>query len=66
MANPYWSRVCTIAAQQRLKGLSKYNLGLEWNPADAVERINHIEEELIDALMYCEWLKDKLEEGSRT
>ena len=33
---------------------------LEANPADIVTRLNYLEEELIDALMYCEWIKEKL------
>ena len=64
MANPYWSRVCVLANKQRAKGLNKYGLGLEWNTSDAIERITHLEEELIDGLMYCEWLKEKLGEGN--
>jgi hypothetical protein len=34
---------------------------LENNPADMLKRIEHLQEELIDALMYCEWMKDELE-----
>lgn len=59
--NPYWERVCALAERQRAKGLSKYNVGLEMNPADAVERITHLQEELIDGLMYCEWIKEAIQ-----
>ena len=56
--NPYWERISELAERQRSKGLSKYGYGLENNPAAIVERINHLEEELIDGLMYCEWIKE--------
>ena len=60
--NPYWERINAIAAQQRSKGINKYGVGLESNPAAILERINHLQEELIDGLMYCEWIKDHLKE----
>lgn len=60
MNNPYWENICTMAERQRNKGLSVYGQGLEYNHADIIERINHLQEELIDGLMYCEWIKDKL------
>lgn len=60
--NPYWERINAIAEQQRAKGINKYGVGLESNPAAIMERINHLQEELIDGLMYCEWIKDHLKE----
>lgn len=57
-ANPYWENICVIAEKQRSKGIATYGKGLEENPADVVARINHLQEELVDALMYCEWIKD--------
>lgn len=60
--NPYWERVCEMADKQRAKGLETYGQGLEANPADMLKRIEHLQEELIDGLMYCEWIKDKLME----
>lgn len=60
--NPYWERVCKLSEKQRAKGMGTYGQGLECNPASMVERIEHLQEELIDALMYCEWMKDKLNE----
>lgn len=60
--NPYWERINAIAEKQRAKGMNKYGVGLESNPAAIMERINHLQEELIDALMYCEWIKDHLSE----
>lgn len=61
--NPYWQRICTIADKQRAKGMSKYGVGLENNTANATERVRHIQEELIDALMYLTWLEESLKEG---
>jgi hypothetical protein len=61
-ANPYWQRVCAIADKQRAKGIAEYGQGLEDNPADIARRITYLEEEMVDGLMYCEWIKDKLQE----
>jgi hypothetical protein len=60
MANRYWDNICAIANTQRKKGLDTYGKGLEENQADIITRIEHLEEELVDALMYCEWIKDYL------
>ena len=59
-ANPYWERITATAERQRKKGIAEYGHGLECNPADIVPRLTFLEEELIDALMYCEWIKEKL------
>ena len=64
MRNPYWENIEAIAALQRQKGIDTYGQGLEENPADMVTRLTYLEEELIDALMYCEWIKEKLTEKS--
>ena len=60
MRNPYWERICTIADKQRQKGIDTYGQGIEANKQDAITKIEYIEEELIDALMYLEWLKESL------
>ena len=56
--NPYWENICKIAEKQRNKGIETYGSGIEDNHADIITRIEHLEEELVDALMYCEWIKD--------
>ena len=61
-ANPYWERIEALAERQRAKGMETYGQGLEDNPAQMRARIEHLEEELIDGLMYCEWIKAKLYE----
>ena len=58
--NPYWANIEAIAARQRQKGIDTYGQGLEANPADIMTRLTYLEEELVDALMYCEWIKEKL------
>lgn len=60
MNNPYWERICKLSERQRVKGMETYGQGLESNPAAMLKRIEHLQEELIDGLMYCEWIKDKL------
>lgn len=61
MDNPYWERICKLSERQRAKGW-KHGQGLENNPMGIVGRLTYLEEELVDALMYCEWIKDKLAE----
>lgn len=58
--NPYWERICKLQDKQREKGIKTYGQGLEDNHEPVIKRIQHIEEELVDALMYLEWLKDAL------
>ena len=58
--NPYWENITSISNRQRAKGIKTYGYGLEDNPTEVLTRIEYIEEELIDALMYLEWLKEGL------
>lgn len=61
----YWDNICKIAEKQRQKGLDTYGQGLEDNEAlSPVERIEYLEEELVDALMYLEHLKAGIEHGT--
>ena len=60
--SPYWERICKLSERQRAKGIKTYGQGLENNPMGIVGRLTYLEEELVDALMYCEWIKDKLAE----
>lgn len=60
--NPYWSRICKLAENQRNKGVKEYGRGLEADTAEIDVRLNRIEEELIDALMYIEHLRDAVHE----
>ena len=58
--NPYWENINKLAQKQRDKGIHKYHKGLEDNQEEVVSRIQYIQEELIDGLMYLEWLKEGL------
>ena len=58
MSNPYWDNICSMAEKQRAKGMATYGKGLEANQAEILTRLEYLQEELIDALMYCEWIKD--------
>lgn len=60
--NPYWNNINELAEAQREKGIKTYGQGLEANTDGALIRIKHIQEELIDALMYLEWLKEGISE----
>ena len=58
--NPYWERICNMAEKQRAKGMKTYGKGLEDNPLTIVERLEYLQEELIDSLMYIEHIKEWL------
>lgn len=63
MGNPYWDRITAVATRQREKGIQEYGRGIEADTADINVRLNRIEEELIDALMYIEHLRDGIGGG---
>lgn len=54
----YWNNICKLNAKQEEKGNKKYGVPLEENTTlTRKQRIEHLEEELIDGLKYCEHLK---------
>lgn len=54
----YWDNICKLNAKQEAKGKNKYGVSLEDNTTlTRNQRIEHLEEELIDGLKYCEHLK---------
>jgi tagatose-1,6-bisphosphate aldolase len=60
----YWKNIEDIAKRQRTKGIRKYGFTLENNDVlNTVETLTYLQEELIDALMYCEHIKHKLKEN---
>lgn len=61
-SNPYWGRISAIAERQRQKGINTYGKGLEANNEEIMTRLEYLEEELVDGLMYIEWIKDKIKE----
>lgn len=57
----YWSNVCEMQKKQTDKGIKTYGQVLEDNTGmSTLDRLEAIEEELIDALMYIEHLKETL------
>lgn len=60
----YWKRICKIQAKQTEKGKKKYGKPLEYaNEMTMLERLEYLEEELIDGLMYVEHIKEYLVNG---
>lgn len=54
----YWAEICRIQARQTEKGVKKYGRRLEDNHELTMrERLEYLEEELIDGLMYIEHIK---------
>jgi hypothetical protein len=49
-----------MAEKQRAKGMKTYGQGLEDNPMKIIERLEYLEEELIDGLYYIEHVKEWL------
>ena len=54
----YWANVCAIQKRQTEKGIRTYGQRLEDNKSlTPLQRLEYLEEELIDALMYIEHIK---------
>lgn len=57
----YWKRITRMYLRQRKKGVKAYGQTLEENKSmHPVMRIEYLQEELVDALMYCEHIKESL------
>lgn len=64
---PYRAAVEKLLDRQEEKGISKYGVTLDKNVTlTGTQRIEHLEEELVDALMYCEHLKAGLSGSNLT
>ena len=62
----YWARICEMQKRQTEKGLAHYGQILEDNTRMTIEeRLVYLEEELIDALMYVEHIKEALSDVSK-
>lgn len=60
----YWRNICEMNRRKEEKGMEKYGEPLEENTTlTTVQRIEHLQEELIDGLKYCEHLKTVLDDG---
>lgn len=56
----YWKNICDMQQRQTEKGIKTYGQTLEENDSlTDIERLEYLEEELIDALMYIEHIKAK-------
>ena len=60
----YWYNINKIAEHQKEKGFKTYGMRLEDNNSmNVIKRIEYLQEELIDGLNYCEWIKDAIMKG---
>jgi hypothetical protein len=50
-----------LIEHQETKGIAKYGETVDNNNLDAIEWLNHFQEELVDALFYAEMIKRKIE-----
>jgi len=54
-------QVVTEKFKQRSRvGIEKYGTTLCRNEAEVLERLTHLEEELMDGLLYLQWIKEKI------
>lgn len=59
--NTYWNNICDMYNKQRKKGIDTYGMTLEENvDMTDIERLEYLQEELIDGLMYIEHIKAML------
>ena len=53
--------IIKLIEHQEARGLAKYGKTIDGNNLDAIEWLNHFQEELVDGLFYAEAIKRKLE-----
>jgi len=53
-------RVCQFIAQRQQFGLNKYGQSVEANPLKAIQWLQHLREELADALVYATRLQEQI------
>ena len=61
--DPVVERVVDKFVERSNVGFKKYGVTLEDDPSDLMAWLNHIQEELQDATLYIQKLKDKLADG---
>lgn len=59
MTDKYVNRVLTRYKERSEVGIKKYSTTLERNDLSALEWLTHLQEELMDATLYIERLKDE-------
>ena len=58
--NNYRRNIIAKIDKQISKGINKYGQKLEENDISMKEKLNHLEEELVDALFYIQHLKEEI------
>ena len=59
--DPVVRRVCQKFVGRSDVGYEKYGVTLEDDPSDMLEWLNHLQEELMDAVLYLQKAKEKYE-----
>lgn len=54
------ARVCEMIASRQQFGLNKYGTSVEANPLKAMQWLQHLREELADALVYATRLQEEI------
>ena len=62
--DPVVERVCCKFQDRSDVGFKKYGVTLEDDPSEIIEWLNHLQEELMDAVLYLQKAKEKYEEDS--
>ena len=57
------ARVCEMIASRQQFGLNKYGTSVEANPLKAIQWLQHLREELADALVYTTRLQEEMQRG---
>jgi hypothetical protein len=60
MTDPIVEQVITKYRERSQLGIKKYGLTLKDNQLEIIEWLNHIQEELMDATVYIEKLKEEI------
>lgn len=59
--DPVVERVCKKFIDRSDVGYEKYGITLEDDPSEMLEWLNHLQEELMDAVLYLQKAKEKYE-----
>jgi hypothetical protein len=62
--DPVVERVCRKFVGRSDLGYKKYGVTLEEDPSEMLEWLNHLQEELMDAVLYLQKAKEKYEAPS--
>jgi hypothetical protein len=57
------ARVCDMIAARQQFGVNKYGTSVEANPLKAIEWLQHLREELADALVYATRLQEEIQKN---